>query len=200
MHRLKDDESGFILIAVLVTLMLLVVIGFSATSTTTVEMQIAGNDKVHKRTFYEADGGTEVGGRMIEENVSCPAGFTGTEADGSAIINGIIAVDNKSLTYWKNTTAVDPSDTSRDLFYPQDYDPDNGDPHTNITIGGTTKYLAGSAIQMIAGYEGKGKGAAAGGAYIDYDIISQRLGDKDSTSEIQVEWRHVVGLEGDCNY
>ena len=213
------DESGFILIAVLVTLILLVVIGFSATTTTTVEVQIAGNDKVNKKAFYGADGGTELGARVVEENVSCPNGFTATGTDpyGRAIINNI-AVPAASLSFWQQQVAADPNDPSagdddgsRDLYYPSDYTANNPDsyaataaqdwaPHTNITIGGTTKYLTGSAIQMVAGYEGKGKGAAAGGGYINYDIIAQRHGQNNSRSEVQIVWRHVIGLEGDCNY
>ncbi len=78
MQRVASNDRGFILVAVLVILMLLVVIGISATTTTTVELQIAGNDKVSKKTFYGADGGTELGSRMVEENVGCPNGFTAT--------------------------------------------------------------------------------------------------------------------------
>ncbi len=53
---------------------------------------------------------------------------------------------------------------------------------------------------MNAGYERVGKSAAAGGAYISFDIISQRIGENNSQAEVQVVWRHVVGEEGDCHY
>ena len=44
---------------------------------------------------------------------------------------------------------------------------------------------------MAAGYEGMGKGAAHGGTLMIYDIITQRVGDKNSESIVRVQWRHV---------
>jgi len=221
MKKLTGNDDGFILVAVLVTLMLLVVIGFSATTTTTVELQIAGNDKVNKRTFYDADGGTELGIRMIEENMSCPDGFSITDpAFNRAVINNIAAPVRPSgiVDFWRNQAAPDPADPSagdddgaRDFYYPADYTAGNPGsyaatagqdwaPHTNVTVGGVTQYLTGSAIQMVAGYEGKGKGAAASGSFINFNIIAQRHGERDAVSEVQTVWRHVIGQEGDCNY
>jgi len=53
---------------------------------------------------------------------------------------------------------------------------------------------------MSAGYEGKGKGASAGGAYIVYRVYSQHIGTANSQAEIMSQWRHLVGQEGGCNY
>jgi len=132
-----QNEDGYILIMVMVTLMLLVVLGVTSTTTTTVEVQIAGNDKVNKVTFYEADGGTELGGRLVEENVSCPNGFTATpsDPDGKAIINSNIAIPATSLTFWQNESAGDPSESNRDIYYPTTYASSTA-VHTNIVIGG----------------------------------------------------------------
>lgn len=51
-----NHEEGFILVAALVFLVLLVALGVSATRTTTVELQIAGNDKSAALNFYKAEG------------------------------------------------------------------------------------------------------------------------------------------------
>ena len=59
---------------------------------------------------------------------------------------------------------------------------------------------AGGAIQMAAGYEGKGKGAPSGGAHILYDIYSEHLGRFNSKSMVLLQWRHVIGMEGSCLY
>ncbi len=209
-----NKENGFVLVGVMLMLLVLAFIGITATTTSNIELQIAGNDKAYKQTFYKADAGIEVGSRMVEENVSCPNGFTSNvgadTADtpsvlaGSAIIKGQIVVERTSAAdmtprdYWQ--TSISPavvSDAARDMYYPQNYG--NG-PHTNITIGGPTVYAAGSAIQMVSGYEGKGKGAAAGGAMINYTIIAQGQGMLNSASEVEILWRHIIGLEGDCNY
>lgn len=53
------DEKGSIMIVALLILLLLTVIGISATTTTITEIQIAGNEKVHKIAFYAAEAARE---------------------------------------------------------------------------------------------------------------------------------------------
>ena len=52
-----NNEQGFVLIASLMMLMILLIIGIAATNTTTIELQISGNDKVNKMAFYSAESG-----------------------------------------------------------------------------------------------------------------------------------------------
>jgi Tfp pilus assembly protein PilX len=194
----------------MVVMLLIFFLGMSALNTTTVELQISGNDKINKQTFYQADGGIELGSRMVEENIACPTGFA-----ASTIDNGNIVV--RSQAFWQASAAAltDPTLVAPD-FGDADNDgvDDNGDvlddrafyytPSsgviTNFIIAGTTQYNPGSAIQMTSGYEGKGKGAAAGGAAINFDIIAQGRGAQRSVSELEIIWRHAIGQEGECNY
>ena len=60
------SERGFVLVMVLVTLMLLVVLGVSTTTQTSIELQIAGNDKVAKQTFYTAESAVYHAAQLIE--------------------------------------------------------------------------------------------------------------------------------------
>jgi hypothetical protein len=106
---------------------------------------------------------------------------------------------------WMNSSATrpiedlsDPTNDNRDFFFPSGYSP--GEPHTNLTVGGETELSAGGAIQMAAGYEGRGKGAPSGGAHIVYDIFSEHLGRFNSKSLVRMQWRHVIGQEGACLY
>jgi len=82
-----------------------------------------------------------------------------------------------------------PSDINRDAFMPFNYA--GNQPHTNLRIGGNPGLSQGSAIQMAAGYEGTGKGAAGGGSFVTYDIISQRKDLGNSESTIKVQWKHI---------
>jgi hypothetical protein len=50
-----NNENGFVLVASLVILLLLVVIGTSAVTNSTIEIQIAGNERVHELAFYSAE-------------------------------------------------------------------------------------------------------------------------------------------------
>ena len=73
-------------------------------------------------------------------------------------------------------------------------------PHTFFSIGGQTRFASGSAIQMAAGYEGLGKGAATGGASIVYDIYAMRYGSNSSEALNTIQWVHLLGQGGTCNY
>ena len=52
-----NNEDGSVLIVALVMLVLLTLIGISATTTSEIETKIAGNDRVFKRNFYFAEAG-----------------------------------------------------------------------------------------------------------------------------------------------
>jgi len=52
-----NNEKGSVLIIAVIFLMLLTVIGIFATTTSTIEVQISGNDKINKMVFYAADSG-----------------------------------------------------------------------------------------------------------------------------------------------
>ena len=113
---------------------------------------------------------------------------------------------------------ITPSDTRKDLWFGDsnysfaDYDT-NGDgtidpandnmnlPHTNVLAFGDTELSTGSAILMASGYAGKGKGAGAGGGKIVYQIHSRNeYPARNSDSHILVEYRHLIGQEGDCEF
>ena len=55
----KQGEEGFVLALALFTILLLSVIGISATTKTTLELQIAQADRAYNSTFYQADAGVQ---------------------------------------------------------------------------------------------------------------------------------------------
>ena len=60
-----NNEQGFVLVAALMMLMVLLIIGIAATNTTTIELQISGNDKLAKQTFYLAEGVVAEASRVL---------------------------------------------------------------------------------------------------------------------------------------
>jgi hypothetical protein len=202
---LIHNETGGVLIVVAVLLLaLLTILGISSINTSTIESKISVNDHLHKMAFYEADGGTQAGIQLIEENLACPGGFENEPTD----LNGASDVATVRVTnrdFYTNslsnaTVAISdcPSDIERDAYYPIAYSASQ--PHTNLRFLGKTEYGVGSAIQMASGYEGRGKGAGAGGALINYSIHAQRVGLRHSDSHVMIQWRHVIGQRGDCRY
>lgn len=51
------DENGSVIVIMLIVLVLLTIIGVSATNMSSVEQKIAGNDKNHKIVFYHSESG-----------------------------------------------------------------------------------------------------------------------------------------------
>jgi hypothetical protein len=51
----ENKEGGFVLIVAMLILFLLTIIGISATSTTSIELQVAVNDSRQKRNYYRAE-------------------------------------------------------------------------------------------------------------------------------------------------
>jgi hypothetical protein len=193
-RKIMSNEDGSTLLISLMILSLALALGIFSLTTTDIELRLAGNERLNKKTFYAADGGTEVGQEILELNIACPSGFS---SDGILIGNAFV-VDKD---FWLQETAPAspyPSDDEsvRDIRIP------NSDavPHTNITVFGNSELSSGGALQMAAGYEGLGKAAAAGGVTLVYDIYSQHQGDGNSESVLLSRWRHVVGQEGSCLY
>jgi len=201
-----SQEGGFVLVGAMLILLLLMLIGISASNTTTMEIHIAASDRVRKESFSQADGGTQLAVRLVEENLATPGGFTAVDADGVLTDpftppNNTVLIVDKTLSEDEGVPAL-PSDAARDVaYFPEGYNPALPNaPHTNITAGGVTSVTEGAGLQMVAGYEGKGKGTAGGGGQILYTIYSQHLGNAGSESVVQVDWRHVIGLELDSRY
>lgn len=229
------NEQGFVLIAALLILLIMILIGIAATSTSVLELQIAGADRTHVQTFYQADAGTQLVAGLIEASIASSTGFQNlsSASDGTRLLTDpdstkanktiIILGDSAATPLWNHisddTTITipskdypsDPSDTQRiaayypiDQNYPNGYDPGATNaanaPHTNFTLLGRILTTEGQGLQMIAGYEGLGKGTAGGGAQIRYGIKSQHIGHTNSASIIWAVWRHVIGMEEESRY
>ncbi len=174
---LKRDERGSVLIIAILVLLLLTLIGIFATNTTTIDLNISGNDKVSKIAFYQADGGTQVGIELLEQNIYS-AGFDSND------IGNVRVTDSN---FYLNSSNGTPSSVA---YFPKSSG-GTTPPYTNLAIGGNSQLSTGSAIQMAAGYEGKGKGSASGGVYVVYDVLSQHRGVNNSQASVQVQDRFI---------
>ena len=186
------NESGSAIFIVVVAMAILTIIGGISIKSSRDEIKIAGNDRRYQITKTEADGAIELGSELLEQNIACATGFT------TLIRGGLVNVVTPA--FWQNdrdfVTTPDSADTDRDFYFPNGYTA--GDPHTNYTLGGFTQFAHGAAIQMAAGYEGKGKGAGSAGGVRIYEIFTQRKGELDSEAICKIEWRHVIGTEDAC--
>lgn len=218
-QHITHNEDGFVLVAAMMIMVVLTLLGISATSTSVIERQIAVNEVLYKDAFYHADGGTEAAIELVEQNFSCPVGFKtlGMSTDTNPATFGSIAgVDVFDRKFVVDETAAGvagaaagaditdsdfSSNTIRSIRIPGDpASRDDVAPHTNIAAYSSTQYAVGSAIEMAAGYEGKGHGAAGGGGIRAVEIVSAHIGNRNALSKIHLQWKHIIGQEGDCIY
>ncbi len=201
MRRLRlilKNEKGSIIVLGIAFMAAATLLGVVATTTSTSDNKITANDRHGKIAFSNADGGTELGQEMLEKNIAASAGFEAPEDENYVL--GDVEVSKDSLVFWtqdddeENPHQAFPCDISRDMHMPVDYKP--GEPHTNISIRRySIQHVTGAAIQMAAGYEGRGKSAAGMGTKIYFDIFSQHIGIEESDAMVRLQWRHVIGQE-----
>ncbi len=210
-RRTIADEQGFILVWALLLLVVVTLLGASGISTSIFETKMAANEALRKQTFYQADGGTENSISLLQNNINCITGFTKT-LDGGIVLATTATGNTNPLgsnNFWlsnNDTTEIDmASDTDRDFYYPSSASaPGTTIPHTNGRINGSVKMMAGASLQQLAGYEGKGKGIGADGAYLVFDIKLERLGERNSRTGIcltyRVENQFASNPAGECVY
>ena len=198
-NKLKQvffNQHGSVINVALLILILIFLIGIGLSNISTTDIKIANNIKQSMTTFYEADAGLDAAGEMIEQNLACITGFSEEIIGGSFYVNNLLFGHNARDQAF--LPSIDSSDA--DFYYPPNYGGET-DPHTNITVGGASRFSKGSAIQMAAGYEGLGKGSASGGGSIIFDVYAQRIGSNNTSATHFMQWVHILGSRsGDCNF
>jgi hypothetical protein len=212
-----SNQHGSVINVALLILILIFLIGIGLSKMSTTDIKIANNIKQDMATFYEADASLEAAAELIEQNLGCITGFSDTDSDGFEIIGGQFYVNNLRFGHNERKRGalpgIDPMAEGGtpptllvDFFYPPDLDQTltleeyREIPHTTISVGGASRFSKGSAIQMAAGYEGLGKGAAAGGGSIIYDVYAERIGINNTSSTHFMQWVHLIKPSPGCNF
>lgn len=98
-HNLADNENGFVLVASLLILMILLVIGIAATNTTTIELQIAGNEISARDNFYKAEAAAyEIAQQLENDNAD---DLKTRDLNGGGITNDGLA-DKTNIANYEN--------------------------------------------------------------------------------------------------
>jgi len=211
LHIFSNQHGSVINVALLI-LILIFLIGIGLSKMSTTDIKIANNIKQDMATFYETDASLEAAAELIEQNLGCITGFPDIGSDGFEIIGGQFYVNNLRFGHNQRKRGVRPGvdptvlDADGNLIVDFFYPPVNpatmelDEPHTNISVGGATRFSKGSAIQMAAGYEGLGKGAAAGGGSIIFDVYAERIGINNTSSTHFMQWVHLIKPSPGCNF
>ena len=128
-QSLLRNEDGSIMVIALVLLVLLTFLGMSATTTSTIEVQIARNDRLYKQNFYLAEGAALLALQRLDD--AAPANM----------------IPGSTTFTWLKTSAVDMADPVIMLANDQ---PLTGI-DTNASYGVTSSGIAsGASLSMTA--------------------------------------------------
>lgn len=104
--KIVRTENGFAIITAMLFLITLTIIGIAATNTTSIEMNIAGNERVYKQSFYNAEGAVR---EAIKENLNSSWVYepnkgeeipmNGNEKDINAICSQASSTLGENITY-----------------------------------------------------------------------------------------------------
>ncbi len=180
------NEQGFVLVMAMVALLMLVVVGISVMNTTSVEVEIAGNEKFHKMAFYNADSGVYMSPKIISRAIE--AG--GDPVEASVTMYGVGTVVSAGNAFYNEIMGFVASDAQDDLEYTL------VDQQVGVDIVRfSTDILAGGGAEFAAGSAGVGSGST-GGIAINYNITSTGSAPGNSTSTISARYRKVPGTAG----
>jgi len=182
-----DNENGSVIVAALFILVIVTILGITATNTSTLELQIAANDQFLKTAFYHADSAVYGTAKLISHKVN-RSGKVDPGAGGDA----------PGITYL--SAATDPADD----FYRQiaGFDAYDNALDVNFNAGGIDSeadvrrshqaHVAGGGAEFATGAEGVGPSAIA----IYYDVNTSGYSNRGTSRDLMATYRKMVGVPG----
>lgn len=182
------NEDGFVFIVALFVLILLTIIGISATSTTTIDLQISQNDKASKIAFYNADGGIYPTVKLISQTINAGAKIEVPDL-GAIKYRDRPAGEDPSTDFFNQVMGYDAYDAGTlDIQF------NLGIYSVNVDVNRTgQKTLVGGGAEFASGAEGIGGGTSVA-AYFAVDSFGS--GPTGANSNVGANYRKVVGVPG----
>jgi hypothetical protein len=160
-------EQGFVLVLALFMLTICTIIGMAVMSTSTTELDIAGNERVHKETFYQAEAGSSGAAEALLDKEAYGT-WSDNEKFADLGLNGYIQIKDGAFLMEDKDVDPWPGSTWRkyDPDYPQNDTVEAG-PDISIRLKNQfnadvdvdkvdVRHLAGSGAEFGSGAEGAG--------------------------------------------
>jgi hypothetical protein len=188
--RIKTEENGSVLILSLLILMVLTLLGISASNTSVFEYKIASNDKYRDMSFYNADGGIYATAKLIGEAIT-----DGADPNYPGVVTYLGDPDDFSgeLMGFKTPDSPSALDLSIDLG---DGDGliDEGSVDIDI-VSRNAQQIAGGGAEFGSGSGGAGVGSV-GGIGIKYEIDAYGNGPNNSRVVVGTRYVKILGAAG----
>ena len=190
------NEDGSILVITLLTLVALTLMGIAAITTSTIEIQIAANDKFYKTAFHNADSGVYAIPKVIsvalDENIT-PGNISGAEKRYDAFTYFDPGTSDDGLsgrTFYRELAGLDNHDINPDIGFTLN----NNDIEVDVRRD-SAENLVGGGVEFLSGYEGVGVGSS-GGVAVFFELDSSGNAQRDTLSNIGAFYRNVIGTAG----
>ncbi|MGL1931576.1 MAG: PilX N-terminal domain-containing pilus assembly protein [Desulfotalea sp.] len=85
----EDGQEGFVLVIALLVIVVLTVIGVSATRNTAIELQIAGNDRIYAGNFYRSEAKVFEAGQRLANAKAADLNSNQLDIDGDGTLDGV---------------------------------------------------------------------------------------------------------------
>lgn len=178
-----SSGRGMVLVPALALLAVLTLVAVVAMRTTTLDMRMTTNTMLKARAFQSSESARVQVVQPLDEHVfnqGWPQSKGGTKPTDkfTELPDGLAIIDASKNAYDQGEGVKTPLMSYRldgnedDLIEPNNPDPQ--DMSADIFASNLGAFLAvGAATAMVSAYEGLGKGAAAGGSHLIFDVESR---------------------------
>ena len=199
LNRMIGNDRGVVLIFALVLMLVLTIIGSSATMTSQIDLKISGNTKVIRTSFYVADGGIMLSPKVIsriitDRDLPTPLQTPLITYDDYARVGEDPLLLKKIMGFTMDSDYQDEDLNAADISMDQGT---LGNMSVDLTRV-ATRYLSGGGVEFASGTEGVGVSGTASAAII-YKLESTGTvgtAPKTTSSNIVALYRKVAGVAG----
>ena len=194
------NEDGSTVVITLLILVALTLTGISAITTSSIDIQIAANDKLYKIALHNADSGVFAVPKVISRTVN--EGTTPGNIGGE--VKTFDAFTYQDLGTNDNDGSSLPSDSTffKEVFYDTDYDPEpdivftlnNNDISVDVQRLPAVQ-IGGGGAEFLSGYEGIGT-SSSGSVVYPYIINSLGRAQNNTQANVSVVYLKLIGVPG----
>ncbi|MBN1276283.1 MAG: hypothetical protein JXA35_02240 [Deltaproteobacteria bacterium] len=194
----NKKEDGSVAVVTLLLLLALTLIGITAITNSTIDMQIAANDREYKTALHNADSGAFAVPKVISlaiDDKETPGDISGNAEekryDAFTYMDlGTDDNDGSNPTFYRELAGFDNHDDDPDIEFALN--------ENNISVDiqrlGASQ-IGGGGAEFLSGYEGVGAGSS-GGIGIRFLLDSFGTAQRDTRSNVGVAYRKVIGIAG----
>ncbi len=181
-----NNEDGSMVVIILLLLAVLSAVGIAAFNSSIIDREIVSNNVRYQGSFFAAESGTEIGIELMEQSNE-------TKDDTTIPTDPNVTFNITSTNLYMNDSGGAAVDTPSSSNYDANYqDLGGNNVYIKVYKDSVMSRTGTGSLEMVAGYDGKGKGSAGGGVVNYYNIRTHAEVPNWSSSKVHLKWRHML--------